>query len=481
MNNTTGTIYRFTIWGESHGPAVGVTIEGIPAGTGIDLNELQALLDRRRPGQNELSSARKEADRPEFTAGVRSLAFSGCDRSPQGDDKTATGNARTLVVCGSPVTAQIRNTDTRSTDYEELRFVPRPGHADFTAMVRFGEERDHAGGGQFSGRMTAPLCIAGGIALQILEKRGIRISARPVRIGGETDPEKMREAIAAAKAEGDSVGGVVECVIEGMPAGIGEPMFDGIENRIAGTVFGIPAVKGIEFGAGFAAAERKGSENNDAFTAESGPAGTGGNKGTDADVLSHIRTRTNHHGGALGGLSSGMPIVFRVAFKPTPSIAKEQDSVDIRTGEPVKLRVRGRHDPCIVPRAVPVVEAAAAAAVYDLLRIRESGKGELPPAQLREQENGISLEELRERIDAADDRILRALEDRMDISAGIAAYKAAHGLAVRDAGREREKLADIAAKSREDLQEYMQELYSLVMRQSRDYQAEHMDRQGPSD
>ena len=452
MNNTIGTIYRFTIWGQSHGPAVGVTVEGIPAGTGIDLEKLQALLDRRRPGQNELSTARQEADRPEFTAGC----------TPAGK------NAQTLVVCGSPVIAQIRNTDTRSEDYEELRFVPRPGHADFAAMVRFGEERDHAGGGQFSGRMTAPLCIAGGIAMQILEKRGIRISARPVRIGGETDPDKMREAIAKAKAEGDSVGGVIECVIEGLPAGIGEPMFDGIENRIAGTVFGIPAVKGIEFGAGFAAAELKGSENNDAFAAEREEGGTDVNGCTVTDVLTRIRTRTNHHGGALGGLSSGMPIVFRAAFKPTPSIAKEQDSVDIRTGEPVKLRVSGRHDPCIVPRAVPVVEAAAAAAVYDLLRIRENSRNEL------------SLAQLRERIDAADARILRAMEERMDISAGIAAYKAAHGLPAKDAGREREKLADIASKSRGDLQEYMQELYSLIMRQSRKYQEEHMDRQEPS-
>ena len=212
--------------------------------------------------------------------------------------------------------------------------------------------------------MTAPLCVAGGIALQILERQGVHISARPVRIGGETDPEKMRGAVAAAAAEGDSVGGVIECVVEGVPAGVGEPMFDGLENRIAQAVFGIPAVKGIEFGSGFAGADRKGSENNDPFVLQ---------PGTGADIPGRIRTVSNNHGGALGGLSSGMPIVFRAAVKPTPSIAKEQDSVDIRTGKAVRLRVKGRHDPCIVPRALPAVEAAAAGAVYDLIRLRETG------------------------------------------------------------------------------------------------------------
>ena len=361
MGNTTGTEYRYTVWGQSHAPAVGVTIEGIPAGTRIDLCRLQAFLDRRRPGQDELSTARKEADTAEFVAGVTG-AFSA--------DGDSSGEVRIATACGSPVTALIRNRDTRSADYEELRAVPRPGHADFAAMVRYGEARDHAGGGQFSGRMTAPVCIAGGIALQLLEEMGITVSAYPVRVGGETDPEKMRQAVLDARAEGDAVGGVVECVIEGMPAGVGEPMFDGIENRIAQAVFGIPAVKGIEFGSGFSGADRRGSENNDPFILTPGPRREG------EDVLSRVRMSSNHHGGALGGLSSGMPVVFRAAFKPTPSIAKEQDSVNVLTGETVKLRVKGRHDPCIVFRAVPVVEAAAAAAVYDLIRIAEAGKTE---------------------------------------------------------------------------------------------------------
>ncbi len=439
MNNTIGNIFRFTIWGASHAPAVGVTIEGIPEGTKIDTDRLQTFLNRRRPGQDALSTARKEPDLIEFTAGV---SLTGC----------------TAVVCETAVKAMIRNTDTRSEDYDDLRFVPRPGHADFAAMARFGEERELAGGGQFSGRMTAPLCIAGGIAGQILERRGIRISAAPLKIGGETDPERMRTVIENAREEGDSVGGVVECVIEGLPAGIGEPMFDGIENRIAQMVFGIPAVKGIEFGAGFSAADLKGSENNDAFVSV-----------PQANARSRsfrVRTRTNNHGGALGGLSSGMPVVFRVAFKPTPSIAKEQDSVDIRTGEPVRLRIRGRHDPCIVLRAVPVVEAAAAAAVYDLLLAYEAEKDP------RRTQSTDVMEDLRARIDAADEEIVRAFERRMDAAAKIGRYKKEHGLPIADARREQEKLAAVASQVRTELRPYFGELYAGIFGLSKKYQHE---------
>lgn len=334
MSNTIGNIYRFTIWGQSHAAAIGVTIEGLPAGTHIDKEELQEFLDRRRPGQNRYSTPRKESDTAEFLAGL---------------------NEHSDTV-GAPVTAVIKNSNTRSSDYSELEFVPRPGHADYAAMVKYGSARDYAGGGQFSGRLTAPLCIAGGIALQQLAKLGIKISARPVMIGGETDEVRMLEAIDKARAEGDSVGGIVECIIENVPAGIGEPMFDGIENRIAQTVFGIPAVKGIEFGAGFAVGHMRGSENNDPFYFE-GEA---------------VKTRTNNHGGILGGITSSMPVVFRAAFKPTPSIAAEQDSVNVSTKENVKLSIKGRHDPCIVLRAVPCVEAAAAAAIYDELLIAKT-------------------------------------------------------------------------------------------------------------
>ena len=320
MGNSMGNLYRFTIWGQSHAPAIGVTIEGIPAG-------LSAFLARRAPGTRPFSTARKEADAPEFLSGLTDG-----------------------VTCGAPVTAMIRNTNVRPSDYDNLRSVPRPGHADYTAFVKYGEARDASGGGQFSGRLTAPLCIAGGLALQLLEAEGIRIRARIASAGGETDPQAMTAAMQAAKDAGDSVGGVIECVCEGVPAGLGEPMFGGMENRLAQAVFGIPAVKGIEFGAGFAAASMRGSENNDPFFFDENGA---------------VRTRSNHAGGILGGITTGMPIVFRTAFKPTPSIGLPQDSVDLNTRQNVRLEISGRHDSCIVPRALPVVESAAACVIYD--------------------------------------------------------------------------------------------------------------------
>lgn len=329
MSNSVGTRYRFTIWGQSHAPAIGVTIEGLPAGFQPDMAALQAFLARRAPGNGPFSTPRKEADAAEFIAGL-----------VEG------------VTCGAPVTAVIQNTNTRSGDYENLRRVPRPGHADWPAMVKYGAARDVAGGGQFSGRLTAPLCIAGGLALQLLAKEGITIRARIVSIGGETEGKKMTAAMADAKQTGNSVGGVIECVCAGVPAGLGAPMFGGMENRLSQLVFGIPAVKGIEFGAGFAAAAMTGSENNDPYY---------------FDESGAVRTRTNNHGGILGGITTGMPILFRAAIKPTPSIGMEQDSVDMETGKNTKLTVSGRHDPCIVPRAVPCIEAAAACGIYDAL------------------------------------------------------------------------------------------------------------------
>lgn len=343
-----GEHLHLTIFGQSHAPAIGMTLEGLPAGEAIDMEALQGFLNRRAPGQNEWSTPRKEADVPEFLSGL-------------------VGN----VTCGTPLTAIIRNTNTRSGDYAGLSVVPRPGHADFTAAVKYGGHADFAGGGAFSGRLTAPLCIAGGICLQLLRRQGITVISRIAAIGGVTDTapltastagkpfpvvedaagEAIRAAIAAAKAEGDSVGGIIECAVLGLPVGLGGPLFDGMEGKIASIIFGIPAVKGIEFGAGFAAAALRGSENNDAFTVENGT----------------VKTVTNHCGGILGGITNGMPLTFRTAFKPTPSIAKEQQSVNLTSLTPETLRVQGRHDPCIVPRAVPCVEAAAAVAVYDAL------------------------------------------------------------------------------------------------------------------
>lgn len=346
MSSTYGENLRITIFGQSHSPAVGVTMEGLPAGLPIDLEKLSAFLERRAPGRSEWSTPRKEADEPEFLSGVKD----GC-------------------TCGAPLTAVIRNTDARSGDYAPYYNTPRPGHADYTAAVKYGPARDAAGGGHFSGRLTAPLCIAGGICLQLLEREGVTIRSHIASLAGIpdegdilTDPvgevfptlsfeqgEKMKSAIAAARAEGDSVGGVVECAVLGAPAGLGDPMFGGMENRLAAVLFGIPAVKGVEFGAGFAAASLRGSENNDPFTLENG----------------RVVTETNHAGGILGGITTGVPIRFRAAFKPTPSIAREQKTVDLAKMEETTITVGGRHDPCIVPRAVPCVEAAAALAVYD--------------------------------------------------------------------------------------------------------------------
>lgn len=346
MSSTCGENIKVTVFGQSHSAAIGMTLEGVPAGESIDMEELRAFLRRRAPGQNAWSTARKEEDIPEFLAGLKGG-----------------------VSCGTPITAIIRNTDARPGDYEALRNVPRPGHADYTAFVKYGESADFSGGGHFSGRLTAALCIAGGICIQILRRGGVEIISRIARIGPVKDRGEllsstaenafptvnkdsgleMQGYIASCKADGDSAGGIIECKVLGLPAGLGDPMFDGMENRIARLVFGIPACKGIEFGAGFGAALLRGSENNDPFDIEDG----------------RIITKTNNCGGILGGITDGMPLVFRAAFKPTPSIAREQESVDLSTMEKETLKVSGRHDPCIVPRAVPVVEAAAAIAVYD--------------------------------------------------------------------------------------------------------------------
>ena len=348
MSSSYGQNYRFTIFGQSHSAAVGVAIEGIPAGERIDREALQRFMDRRAPGRSELATARKEADVPEFVSGLKDG-----------------------VTCGAPLAVLLRNTDARSADYAPFAHTPRPGHADFTAAVKYRGHQDAAGGGHFSGRLTAPLCVAGGIALQLLQREGIRVFARLQAVGGVwdtcelTEPvsEKnfpvvdeeagrwMRERILMARSEGDSVGGVVECRVDGLPAGLGDPIFDGMENRIAAAVFGIPAVKGLEFGEGFRLAEMSGSEANDPFILEG----------------ERVSTRSNNCGGILGGITDGMPLVFRAAFKPTPSISVPQDTVDLEKRCETAITVSGRHDPCVALRAVPVVEAAAAAAVYDAL------------------------------------------------------------------------------------------------------------------
>jgi len=352
-----------SIFGQSHGAAIGMTLDGIPAGESIDMEVLQQFLSRRAPGGDENSpwaTPRKESDIPEFLSGIV-------------DGKT----------CGAPITAIIRNENTRAVDYAELRDVPRPGHADFTAHIKYNGFQDSAGGGHFSGRLTAALCIAGGICLQILARHGVHIGAHILSIGdiegrgfdpvaidvatltkldgmkfSVSDPPiaaKMIDRIAEVKSNNDSIGGVIECAIIGLPPGLGNPMFNGMENRLSQLVFAIPAVKGMAFGAGFEATKMLGSVHNDPFCfGESGG----------------IKTKTNNHGGILGGITTGMPLIFRTAIKPTPSIGIEQDSISLGKKEPTKLKIKGRHDPCIVPRAVPCVIAAAAIGVLDAMEGR---------------------------------------------------------------------------------------------------------------
>ena len=352
MSSTYGENLKLSIFGQSHGPAIGMTLDGIPAGLPVDPDKLQEFLNRRAPGQNDWSTPRKEEDRPEFLAGLL-------------DGYT----------CGAPIAAVIHNKNTRSGDYENLKDCPRPGHADYTAQVKYGGFQDAAGGGHFSGRLTAPLCIAGGLCKQWLEEMGIRIGAHILAIGecgdqyfDSMDPEiesvdpdfpvldpeageAMRDWISQAKAAGDSVGGIIECAITGLPVGIGEPMFGGVESKIAQIVYGIPAVKGVEFGIGFDCACVPGSSSNDDF----------------ALVDGKIVTTTNNAGGILGGITNGMPVIFTTAIKATPSIQCAQNSISLSKLKNVELNIHGRHDPCIVPRAVPVVEAAAAIAIYDLI------------------------------------------------------------------------------------------------------------------
>ncbi|MDD6261830.1 MAG: chorismate synthase [Clostridiales bacterium] len=355
MSSDFGKNLRISVFGESHGRAIGVYIDGLPAGERIDAEELQRFMDRRAPGKNRLSTSRKETDAPTFLSGI------------------VDG-----VIGGTPVCAVIQNSDQHSSDYSELADKPRPGHADLTAFLKWHGSADMRGGGHFSGRLTAPLCVAGGIAKQILARRGIFVGAHLASVGTVCDEafpmlpspelfesiakkafpvisdeagERMQAEIRSAAESCDSVGGVIECSAIGLPPGLGSPMFSGAENRLAGALFGIPAVKGVEFGSGFEGAKSRGSVNNDPFTVENG----------------RIATATNNSGGILGGITTGMPLVLRVAVKPTPSIAVPQNTVSLSKMEPAELRIKGRHDPCIAHRAVPVVEAVTAAVILDMI------------------------------------------------------------------------------------------------------------------
>ena len=355
MSSTWNHNISFSVFGESHGPAIGVCMDNVPPGESIDMDKLMAFMARRAPKKDKTSTQRREKDMPQIMSGYL--------------------NGKTT---GTPLCALIQNTDQHSGDYSDLSRLARPGHADYTGALRYRGFNDVRGGGHFSGRLTAPLCFAGAVAAQILEKRGIYVGAHICEIHGikdrRLDPinttrdmiidmreksfpvlddeigRQMIDDIDKARQFQDSVGGIIECIAVNVPAGIGSPIFDGLENSIAQLIFGIPAVKGLEFGAGFNVAKMLGSENNDEFV---------------VDDKGHVVTRTNNHGGILGGISSGMPITLRVAFKPTPSIAQPQETVDYSAMKNETLVIKGRHDPCVVPRAVPCVEAAVNIALLD--------------------------------------------------------------------------------------------------------------------
>ncbi len=350
MSNSFGKLFKITSFGESHGDLIGIVIDGCPAGLTVTEADIQSELDKRKPGASTLTTARKEEDKVEILSGVL--------------------NEHTT---GAPICLVIRNKDIDSGEYDRIRFLLRPGHADYTAYMKYGGFNDYRGGGRFSGRITAGFVMAGAIARKLVGLIGLKVLAHTVEIGGIVarpkdlqeirenvaknqvgcaDPEAAEEmvrAIKKAKGEGDSLGGIIEGIASNVPVGLGEPVFDTLEGELAKALFAIPAVKGVEFGSGFAAAKKRGSENNDPFVIRDGK----------------IVTTTNNAGGLLGGISSGMPIVVRVAVKPTSSIAKSQQTVNMKDLESASLEVRGRHDPCIVPRAVVVVEAMMAVTLCD--------------------------------------------------------------------------------------------------------------------
>ena len=356
MSSTYGDKIKISVFGESHGNGIGVVIDGLPAGVKIDMDKVLVQMSRRAPGKDKTATPRKEADLPKVLSGML------------GDTLT-----------GAPLCAVIENTNTRSSDYGNLLTCPRPGHSDYTAFVKYNASNDIRGGGHFSGRITAPIVFAGAICRQILEQKGIKIAAHIKSIGNVCDDsfnpvciddklieklnnstfalindaaeEKMRECVEDARMNLDSTGGTIECAVTGIEAGFGEPMFEGVEGVIAKAVFGVPAIKGIEFGKGFELAKMRGSESNDPFEYKDGK----------------VVTTTNNCGGILGGITNGMPILFTAAVKPTPSISQKQRTVDLQTKQNTTLEIHGRHDPCIVPRAVPVIEAVTAVAIINLI------------------------------------------------------------------------------------------------------------------
>lgn len=356
MSSEFGEKIKVSIFGESHGEAIGCVIDGLASGVRLDMDKIYADMSRRAPGKDKFATPRLEKDIPHILSGTL-------------DD----------VTTGAPLAMIIENTNTRSGDYGNLLTVPRPSHSDYPAYVKYNGFNDIRGGGHFSGRLTAPIVFAGAVAKQILEEKGIVIGAHISQVGNAFDKafdknnvssdllkkltsnnfsviddnaeEKMREEIESARMAQDSVGGIIECAVIGVPVGVGGNMFSTVESKLSSILFGVPAVKGVEFGEGFGFASMRGSQANDPYCVKDGK----------------VAVKTNNNGGVLGGITTGAPIIFRVAIKPTPSISQPQQSVNLQTMEEETLVVKGRHDPCIVPRAVPVIEAAAALGILDLM------------------------------------------------------------------------------------------------------------------
>ncbi|MDD4200785.1 MAG: chorismate mutase, partial [Eubacteriales bacterium] len=446
MKSTFGRKIRTTVYGGSHEPFVGVSIEGLPLDFTPKMDKLQIFLNRRAPGRSDYTSHRREDDIPSLVK-----------------DEIRLGS-RTLEYL-------IPNKDTRPRDYDKFRTVPRPGHADYTARLRYGDSINMSGGGPFSGRMTVALCLAGGLALQVLEDMGIKVAAKLCRINRNTDADYFRSesfisALRQAWESGDSIGGIVECTATGVPAGIGGAMYDGLEGILSEILFGIPAVKGVEFGAGFRLADMKGSEANDEFYYD----------GQVANNLPALKTRTNNCGGILGGITTGMPVICRVAFKPTPSISIPQRSVNLETGRSETLIIEGRHDPCVAVRAIPAVEAAMALGLLDAIYMKEAETGSALTSTCdslsdtgdgRASHSGGKLEVLRDEIDKIDNEILKLIQRRTDISTQVAKTKKAAGLPLRNPQREAEILDRISNESSTELKDFVPQIFSTLFAASR--------------
>ena len=413
-SNSFGLLPRITIFGQSHDSEIGVIIDGLPAGITPDKDAIDELLERRRPGQSDLTTPRCEADEPHIEFGIENG-----------------------ITTGKQIRVSFKNFDTRGKDYDQFRVTPRPSHADYLAVQKYGEAHDIAGGGRFSGRLTLPLTFAGAVCLQMLREIGVEIQAKLVEVEGAK--EDIEEHIKCARDEGDSVGGVIELTATGLPAGIGEHPYGGVEPILSQLLFAIPGVRGVEFGAGFKAAQMRGSKHNDLWI---------------VDEDGSLKTETNNAGGVVAGMTTAMPLVIRVAFKPTPSIACSQKTANLETGQQEVLAITGRHDPCIAVRAVPVVEAAVAIGLLNLINL-DSGNRD------------CELAELRKSIDVLDIELMRLINQRMSVSESIGEYKEKHNMAICDQDREREIIDRLKGDSSEEDARYIEDIFTRIFEWSR--------------